>query len=229
MQTHHSNWWVGLAMVLWGSSIVPSQGWILQSSAQDSAGGWVSNAGVVATSCAGQMQPVGIATNPQYVSYGGFMYSFVLDANSDHDGDTLCDEVDTDDDNDGILDGSELQGMAFEPATPTDPFLSDTDSDGASDMDEARARTNPQDSEGCFAMLHFAVSNGFARMSWKGREGTVYHVLSRTNPCAESAPSSVSTVTAVNGTGLWQETETETTLPIDGSGPAYYHVGIEGE
>ena len=175
------------------------------------------------------MQPVGIATNPQYVSYGGFMYSFVLDANSDHDGDTLCDEVDTDDDNDGILDGSELQGMAFEPATPTDPFLSDTDSDGASDMDEARARTNPQDSEGCFAMLHFAVSNGFARMSWKGREGTVYHVLSRTNPCAESAPSSVSTVTAVNGTGLWQETETETTLPIDGSGPAYYHVGIEGE
>jgi hypothetical protein len=210
---------------------IPSQAaeWTLQSSTIENSGGWISNTAVSSASVSGQDQPVGIATNGSFTSYGGFIYTFVLQPTNDHDSDLIADEVDVDDDNDGLNDTDELSGSRFDPQTSTDPFSDDSDDDGVSDRDEARAGTNPKDAGSQFAVTDMSIETNMIRVSWKSREGRAYDVMTRSNLVRETPPRVLDTVTAVNGSGPWEETETETVLPLPEANADILYIGKPGE
>lgn len=85
-----------------------------------------------------------VSSTTNYVNYSGWLSTHsVLVTDVDSDG--LSDELDPDDDNDGLYDWVEQQGAAFDPAIVTLPNVADTDSDGWTDGQEAAAGTDPTD------------------------------------------------------------------------------------
>lgn len=219
----------GLALLARLASPSQAADWTLQSSTLENSGGWCSNTAVSSASVSGQDQPVGTTSNGAYTSYGGFIYTFVLQPSNDHDGDLIADEVDVDDDNDGLHDAEELSGSRFDPQTSTDPFSGDSDDDGVSDRDEARAGTNPKDAGSRFAVTDVSIETNTIRVSWKSREGRAYDVMTRSNLVSETTPRVLDTVTAVNGSGPWEETETETVLPLPEVNADILYIGKPGE
>lgn len=203
--------------------------WTIESSVTDASGGWCSNATFASVSSGGQLQPVGVSTGAAFTSYGGFMYAFVLHPTNDHDGDAIADEMDMDDDNDGLPDHDELTGAAFDPSTITDPFAADSDGDGVSDADEARAGTNPKDAASRFEVVGVSLTGSTVYVSWRGREGLSYHVVAITNVCVPEPPQVLGTVTAVNGSGPWQETESAAVVPLTTPEARFLYIQKPGE
>lgn len=201
--------------------------WTAPSAAIESTGGWSSNASFVSVSCVGQTQPVGVSSNADTISYSGFMYTFVLHPADDYDSDGITDEVDLDDDNDGLSDEQELSGLCFDPETTTDPFDLDTDDDRVSDADEAAAGTNPRDAASRFELLDITATDAAVHVTWRGRAGKQYHLMGRSD-LVGSAPQVLGTTTAVNGSGLWAETETTLTAPAAEEAVRIFHVEISG-
>ena len=218
-----------LPSLAWLAIPAQADAWTLQSSTIENSGGWISNTLVSSASVGGQDQPVGISSNASFTSYGGFVYTFVLQPGSDHDSDTISDEVDIDDDNDGLADAAELSGARFDPQTSTDPFDTDSDEDGASDLAEAQAGTNPQDASSRFALTGLSIETNAVHISWKSREGRAYTVISKDGPADENPPQVLDTVTAVNGSGPWQETESEKVLSLPEENSDIFYIGKPGE
>ena len=100
-------------------------------------------------------QPGGIAGSEGggYVNQSGFLNTFLLQPGLDTDRDGLADELDPDNDNDGLTDAMEISGSAFNPATPTLVNVADTDGDGQLDGWEAVAGTDPTDSNSLFEFV----------------------------------------------------------------------------
>ena len=86
---------------------------------------------------------VGTSHGTNITHYGGFMSAFMSAPSLDTDGDGLADEVDPDNDNDGINDEDELSGVSFTPVRATAVNNPDTDADGMNDGDEAVAGNDP--------------------------------------------------------------------------------------
>jgi uncharacterized repeat protein (TIGR01451 family) len=180
----------------------------------DSAGQWTTNGDLISLSVVAQGCPVGVDSNSSLLNHSGFLEGFVLHPELDHDGDGVCDENDPDDDNDGLTDITELMGSAFSPATPTDPMLADSDGDGCRDGAEAMARTNPLDSNSRFAINHILRTNNVVAITWQGKAGLHYLVQgSETLQGLATNPQTLSTFTSTNGTGPWQDSESEVVLP----------------
>jgi hypothetical protein len=173
----------------------------------DAAGLQASNGTYICVTAVGQGCPVGATASSGHLLYSGFLHSFVMFTNLDHDADGLVDENDPDDDSDGLADATELRGSSFDPATATDPMNADSDGDGALDRAEAVAGTDPLDSTRRFFIVDLAYTNEATTIVWLGREGRRYEVLLATNAETIRTDASIlDTVTAVNGSGPWQET-----------------------
>jgi len=188
----------------------------------DAGGNWTSNASFRTVSAVAQPHPVALAENPTHISYGGFLGAFALHTNLDHDTDGIIDENDPDDDNDGLTDGDELSGDSFNPQTSTDPFLADTDHDGASDGHEAAAGTNPHDADSQLRITAIqtqpdvAGTATVAVVTWQSRDGHTYDLELVTNILDLASNSiAVATVSASGGTGAWEVAESTATNVTD--------------
>lgn len=138
-----------------------------RSSVLDSAGARSSQGAVTNLSAAAQPGGITVSTNSSYVHQAGFLHTFLLQGSLDTDHDGLPDELDQDNDADGLSDTAETGGSAFGPATPTLVNVLDTDGDGQADGWEAAAGTDPTDPAARLELV--SINNGPAGVAWRAR------------------------------------------------------------
>lgn len=222
--------WI-LAALVGGAISVGAQSEELESSVLDGAGGRAAGGDYQLVSATAQ--PGGIRTSAAGGTGGlrhhaGFLGTFVLRTDLDHDGDGLPDEWDDDNDGDGLGDGAEIAGSDFAGAwgvaAPTDLNAPDSDGDGAGDDHELRAGTDPNDAAGLFAITDVRREGLGARVTWKGRgDGAGYRVLGRDGPYAPPADELDVVVVADPGVGVWHAAE-GTWLDTDETDARHYGV-----
>jgi hypothetical protein len=143
--------------------------YVVESTSFNGAGGKSSGGGFENVSAIGQPSGAAQASVNGFSSEVGFLTTFVLKPGLDTDGDGVPDEVDVDNDEDGLVDGAELDGSSFQPATPTLVNFPDTDGDGELDGAEARAGTNPTDPNARLKLLAITNSPSGRRLAWLAR------------------------------------------------------------
>jgi len=133
------------------------------------AGGWIANGTMRMAVCAGSLGgPVSHGGNQTH--YGGFIgASFIQPGTLSANGVPV--EADPDNDGDGLEDGSEVDGTAFDGYAVTDPNRADTDGDGMSDDAEARGMYDPTDPGHLLRIIAFDTGNGTNSLTWIGRAG----------------------------------------------------------
>ena len=144
----------------------------LDGAGQWSTGGLLSNITAVAQSGGVTMSSGGALWNQ-----AGFLNTFVLKPGLDTDMDGLADEADTDNDNDALTDGIELDGSGFSPATATDPNTPDSDGDGALDGAEATAGTDPSDPDAFLRFVSVYGKPDFVQLGWLARSNKTYRLM----------------------------------------------------
>jgi hypothetical protein len=156
------------------------------------------------------------------VNYAGFLQTFLMHPSFDADNDGFSDEDDPDDDNDGLRDHVELSGRGFEPPTLTDPFLVDSDGDGAGDGAESGAGTNPQDGDSLLRIASVRADGPSQIITWESRGGESYRLLCATNVMRLAlAPEVAAVASATGGEPPWYKTWTSATNSP--TGPAVFY------
>ncbi|MDD2456562.1 MAG: hypothetical protein PHG96_02220 [Kiritimatiellae bacterium] len=178
----------------------------------------------------GQGQPVEVlgGAGGGLVLYQGYLGGVSLFTNLDHDADGLYDEIDADNDNDGLADIDELAGTCFPVTTPTEVNVADSDGDGADDGDEAVMNSNPRDAESLLRLTHIQMeSDGSVALAWQAQEGVMYTVLWGISPRASDVTNALpGTVTANGGEGPWGDTETDVNFNKPTASNAFFRVRI---
>lgn len=159
------------------------------SAVADGAGGMSTNtvniSGVDYTnlSAVAQSGGVTISTNGAWTNYAGFLQaSDIKRSGLDTDGDGVPDEIESDNDADGLADADEITGMGFDPPTATGINVADTDGDGASDGAEALAGTNPTNATAFLRITSIRVTNSAdIAVAWVARSNKSYNVWADTN------------------------------------------------
>ena len=188
------------------------------SSVVDASGSISSNAFFQNMSAVGQGSPVGFNQNTANQNYSGFLNTFVLNPQLDADTDGIADENDPDDDNDDLLDTTELAGDGFDPITPTDPFLEDSDGDGSTDGSESMAGTNPHDTNNLLEIVRLDLTGNMGLVEWKSRGGKEYEILQALSvEELISSPTVLGPFMAIGGTGPWSETTSTSTNAMSGT------------
>ena len=137
----------GVAYALAAFVALSTQGAVTQGPvAVDGVGSRATSGAKVMLTAGAQAGGVGLATAAGGAQHSaGFLHVFQLNSGQDTDGDGLANEVDPDNDADGLSDEREASGSSFSPTTATAVNDADTDADGASDSEEAVAGTDPTD------------------------------------------------------------------------------------
>ena len=154
----------------------------------DGSGRWTTG-GAAFSNITAIAQPggTGISTNGTVWNQAGFLNTFVLRPGLDTDGDGLADEVDPDNDSDSLMDGAEIAGSSFSPATSTDPNDADSDDDGATDGAEAGAETDPLDATANLRIVAINVITNGVEVSWVARSNKTYRIMGERDLTAASA------------------------------------------
>lgn len=187
-------------------------------------GGMSANASLHSIGAVGVWASADGSASGSHWQRAGLLASLLLHPFLDCDGDGIPDEDDGDDDNDALSDVDELMGVGFSPATPTDPFASDTDGDGASDGREATAGTNPDDADSHFSITEVREQGDALVITWQGREGVSYDLAASAalNPDFFQV---ITNVVATGGTGVWFQAEVSATL-VPSEAHLFYRVKI---
>ena len=163
----------------------------------NAAGGRSNTPRYINISVSGLGLPVGFVSGLSYLSHSGFLHPTNDLAPSGRDSDT-----------DGLTDWQEIGGSSFDPATSTDAYAADSDGDGFSDAREALAGTNPMDVSSLLQITHFWQMNGYQNVSWQGREGRSYEMLTASDPsCLHTNPHIIAEYTGGTGSGAWKTVE----------------------
>ena len=161
-----------------------------RSSVLNGSGTRATGGGYTSISAGGQPGGIARSANATHRNQAGFLNTFLLQAAADADQDGIPDELEEDNDNDGLADTSELGGGAFVPGAPTLVNTADSDGDGVPDGQEAAAGTNPNDADALFALTAITNGAGLRYVAWTGRGNNerTYRVLATpdaTQPYAE--------------------------------------------
>lgn len=147
----------------------------------DGSGARAAGGGYTHISAAGQ--PGGIATSSggAFVNQAGFLNTFSLKPGLDTDADGLADELDQDNDNDGLTDASEIGGDGFNPNTATLVNVADTDGDGMLDGWEAVAGTDPTSTNALLKLIAISNTGPDRAVAWlaRGNNEKTYVVRSK--------------------------------------------------
>jgi len=160
--------------------------------------------------------------------YPGYLGGVTLFAALDHDADGLSDEVDADNDNDGLADLDELLGTRFPVTTPTDVNSADSDGDGAGDAAEAAMASNPRDAQSLLRLTRVRLEpGGSVALAWQSQNGVTYAVDWGASPRASALTNALpGTVTASGGTGPWGDAETAVSFDKPAASNAFFRVRI---
>jgi len=188
--------------VAWsGFSFTASAQFTNKSSVLDGSGTRSSGSSFTNISAAGQPGGIAVSSGGGFVNQAGFLNTFMLKPGLDTDGDGLADELDQDNDNDGLADATEIGGSGFNPTTPTQVNVADTDGDGNPDGAESVAGTDPTNIDAFLEVIRIAQAGG-QDVRWIARGGKTYVVHARTSLLAGNF-TPIATNTAVGGIAPW--------------------------
>lgn len=103
------------------------------------------------------------------INRAGFLSTFVMFPDRDTNNNGLPDELDPDNDGDGLWDHWEISGEKFSPTTPTDPNLADSSGDGVSDYNAMVAGTDPTDPGATFEIVDIEAVGSDQEVTWRAR------------------------------------------------------------
>jgi hypothetical protein len=193
---------VCLCLVL-GFSLAASGQYRQLSTVHDGSGTMSSGGTYTNWSAAGQPGGIAVSSGGSMTNYAGFLHAVDIKRSSqDTDGDGIIDELDTDNDADGLLDTAEVAGSQFSPATATLVNNADSDGDGVTDGGEQAAATDPTDNNANLRILNIRNQAGSREVSYLARSEKNYKIRSRdgsyTYPTNELGSDSES-----GGAGAW--------------------------
>jgi hypothetical protein len=142
------------------------------------------------------------------INRAGFLNTFVLAPGLDANGNGIPDELDPDNDGDGLWDHWEASGEKFLPATPTDLNRADSDGNGATDYEEMIAGTNPNDPDAALELIALDRSGADHAITWtaRGNDERIY-VVRAIDDGYSGTPSTVIWSNTVSGGGApWYAT-----------------------
>jgi len=144
----------------------------------------------------------------------------------DTDGDGVPDELDRDNDGDGLFDIDELTGAPWGGLVTTDHNHPDTDRDGSSDGTELVAGTNPTDEDSVFQIIEIASDGSDAELTWtaRGNHERIY-VVKAIDGSYDGTPSVVVWSNTVAG-GIAPWFETTETITDPGVNTRFYAVEV---
>jgi hypothetical protein len=205
--------WGATAFVALFAITVHAQEWRHLSTVHDGSGVMSDNTveldGVAYRHVSAGGQPGGVFSSAggDMVNNAGFLQAVdIKRPDQDTDSDGVIDELDLDNDGDGLHDLTEVEGSAFDPTTPTLVNVADTDEDGVSDHDESLAETNPRDREAFLRITSIRNESDEVVLNWTARGGKQYRVLSADDSHTYPFPNVEDTVTAEGGDAPWFET-----------------------
>jgi len=149
------------------------------------------------------------------INRAGFLSTFVLFPHLDTNGNGIPDELDPDNDSDGLWDHWEVSGEKFNPLMPTNPNNPDSDNNGLSDFHEMVAGTNPQDANSAFQIVDIGPSGLNRAVTWnaRGNNERIY-VVKAINDSFDATPSVVIwSNTVAGGSAPWFGTTQTITDP----------------
>ena len=195
-----------LGMLVLGLATGGSAQFVQECSVADGAGGRMTGGGLISIAAVAQPGAVAVSSGGAYTHYAGFLGCAILLPNLDTDADGLADELDPDNDDDGLTDLAETTGGEFDPLTTTDLNDPDSDDDGASDGAEAVAGTNPLDENAYLRITDLTVSaDSPATVTWTARGGKTYR-LWHEDDLVGGAGGLIGYVLAFGGVAPWFET-----------------------
>lgn len=103
------------------------------------------------------------------INRAGFLNLFVMSAVADANGNGIPDELDPDNDGDGLWDHWEVSGEKFSPVTATDPNTVDTDNNGATDFEEMMAGTDPSNPGSVLQIIALDRNGTDQQVTWTAR------------------------------------------------------------
>ena len=173
-----------------------------------------------------QAGAVGTARGGALFHSAGFLHVFQLNAGPALNPRGMLNELDPDNDGDGLYDEDELTGAAFNPATPTDPNNPDSDDDGLSDWAESLAGTDPTNSAIRLIITGISHPDGtHTELRWLGRAGKTYEVLRNDGALAAGPFAAKGTTTdAGPGAGSWHVVTNQWTDDAASSNALFYTI-----
>ncbi|HMP71626.1 MAG TPA: hypothetical protein PKE55_00010 [Kiritimatiellia bacterium] len=156
------------------------------------------------------------------INRAGFLNTFVMFPNLDTNGSGLPNELDPDNDGDGLWDHWEVSGEKFTPNSPTDPNLADTDGNNISDYDESIAGTNPNDPNAGLIIIDLENAGANREVTWtaRGNNERIYVVRALDDSFGATPSAVIWSNTVGGGLAPWYET-TETIADSAGNSRFY--------